>query len=273
MKRYQRSQDNSANALNAHLSALFAQTTPDPLDLGKTAVALELIRRDEAAKLATLQTNAAAQLTPAQASLVQNLDAAASLISLVQDAQCAYLLTPQPSSWFDTSAFYPSGIISGLIDPKLGLPIIPPAPTGSFCGSAIFPISVRDYLSLTDAQVAAIYQASAAYNDFYARQQNRLADLKQRAQDLLAAGNTDPVVLGQTYVDTATIGQQIRDKSAQLRDAAQSLLTPAQTAKLKTLQDVQILNSSGIIFNAVSCNLMVYPVGAPHYGSNSCYLN
>ena len=158
---YQRAQDNQASTLTTHLYNLLAQTAPDSLDLGNTAVSLELIRRDEAAKLTVLQANAAAQLTPAQATLVQNIDVAASLVSLVQDAQCAYVLKPQVSQWFDTSVFVPSGVTSGIFGFPVFPPIIPPAPTGSFCGSTVFPISVRDYLSLTDTQVSAIFQASA----------------------------------------------------------------------------------------------------------------
>jgi len=262
---YWSSQQQQVDSINKQLSTLLTTPAPDPQALGNFAVQLETIRRDEVSKQAALQQQVAAQLTAAQVGTLQSLAAAAVLQPLANDANCSYLIKIRPSHWFSTTQFYNPK--SFQFYPSSALPYVAPAPTGSFCGSQIFPISVREYLGLTDAQVAALYSASAAYNDFYTRQQNRLADLKQQVAALMAAGNVDPVILGQQYAEIARIGQAITDKSNQLRDAAFTQLTPAQTSQVATLQQAQDLNDNSIIAYAVGCNLLQLPVGSSYQGT------
>jgi len=275
---YWSSQQQQVDAINNQLSILLTKPAPDPQTLGSLAMQLEMIRRDDVSKQARLQQQVAAQLTAAQVGTVQTLTTAATLQPLVSDAACAYLVKQSFSYWFTTQWFATqvptlalrSGDFSFIsLFPYVApaLPYVPPAPTGSFCGSQVFPISVREYLSLTDSQIAALYAASAAYNDFYVRQQNRLADLNQQIAALRVAGNVDPVVLGQPYAEIARIGQTITDKSNQLRDAALTQLTPAQAAQVTTLQQAQDLNNNNLIYTATGCGLLVLPAASSYYGT------
>jgi hypothetical protein len=248
------------------LSDLALQPGTDPLLLGQLAVTAETIRRDRVAKQLTLQTQVAAVLMPAQATAVQNLLAFAVLAPLAADAACANLVSPSvPQLSFSNFPGFLLGmaVLDSIPTPTiLDIPDIPPAPTGLFCGLAQFPISVREYLGLTDAQVANLFSASAAYNDFYARKQNRLTDIQFQIADLTALPATDSATLGLPYIEMSQIGQQIKDKLAQLRDSSLSQLSAAQTAQVKTLQTVQDFSNAGLFANAVGCNLLLLPAGS-----------
>jgi len=250
-------------SLNNELSEIVGVPAPDAREIGVRAVELEAIRRDRVERQAVLRGQVAAQLTPAQTTSVNGLIAAYTLQPLANDAACAYLVNGNPYFPQYSSQLYPTGALrSGDFSLTPPLPYIPLAPTASFCNSNLFPISVRDYLGLTDAQIASIYAASAAYNDFYSRKQNRLTELRLEIEDLTAHGNTDPVALGLRYAEMAQIGREMEAKKAQLRDAARTVLNAPQTVKLKALQDTQTMLESNVLNEAVGCNLIQLPLGA-----------
>jgi hypothetical protein len=261
------SQQDRIDMLNGELAVLLASAAPDPAELGRRAVEFEMIRRDRVLQQTDLQRQIAALLTTPELNAVQKLVSAATLQPLVNDARCAYLL-PTQFYWFNTSGFIPiyGDVKLSTFVPSI-LPYIPPAPTGSFCGSQVFPFSVRQFLALTDTQISSLFAASAAYNNFYAQQQNRLTEIDQATQDLTANPNSDPVVLGLLYLEMANIGKQITAKSAQLRDGALAQLTPAQTIQLKTLRDAQNLLQNNLVNDAAGCNLLTLPAGSSNYPS------
>ena len=241
----------NTNTLKNELSGLLTIPATDPKDLGDRAVAIEYLRRDQAAMQSALQTAIANLLTPAQMTLVQNLIASSILLPLAADASCAYLVEAQ---------------VIGVLTLVPTLAAKAPA-----CKPSIFPISVREYLSLSNAQIAAIYQASDAYNDLSARRQNRIADLNQQIQTSPA----DPTVLGLAYLEIASIKKELIASAANLRAAAMAQLTPEQQAKLKPLQDAQDLQDSGVIAAALNCNIAVLPVGSSNLANGfltSCFL-
>jgi Spy/CpxP family protein refolding chaperone len=263
-----------ANTLSQELGLLYSKPAPDPNQVGVRYVELESIRRDLAAQLSTLQNQAAAQLTAAQAAAVQNLKAAAEARPLVSDAQCGFLLDPVSSS----QGFSTSQVITGLLGvPGLPLaisdplPAIPPAPSGTFCGSSIYPISVHQYLNLTDAQILTMFNASAAYNDYYARRQDRIADLYVGIRDETAKPSPDPVALGALYAELAAIGQDIQSQGSQLSQTARSVLTTQQATQLKTLQSSLALQP--LVYEAESLNLLVLAPGTDggSGGVNCCF--
>jgi len=267
-------QQNRFYTLDREVRYLITQVAPEPREIGVRAVEIENIRRDRVAKQTALQKQIEDLLTPAQMAALQGLVSAAILRPLASDAACANLVAQRQFQWFDTTALYP--IFPGnIIKASRFIPsLIPPAPTASFCGSEMFPISVRDYLSLTDAQISMLFAASAEYNDFYVRKQNRLNDLNLEIADLTAMPGVDPVVLGLRYLEVAQIGQQIQDKSAQLRDASRSQLTPAQTLLVNVLD----ISNSGLIDSLVGCNLLQLPLGSANSGAgitgiaSNCFL-
>ena len=246
------------NTINQELAGLYKAGSPDPTQLGPRYVEIEAIRRDMAAHLSALQGQVAAQLTAAQAGLVQMLSASITLQALVRDATCAYLIDPQPNPYFiSTSAIFATR--TGAFAP-VTLPYVPPAPVATFCGSSEFPISVRQYLSITDSQVAALVAASASYNDYYAKQQDQIADLDVNIRDETAKPSPDPSVLGTYYSELAAVGQSIQHQGAAIRQQARGLLSPQQMATLKTLQDSAALQP--IVSQGESCNLVVPPPGS-----------
>jgi len=258
--------DQRFKLLNAQflLGQLAEQPGADQLQLGRLAVNSETIRRDQVSKQLALRKQLDSLLTPTQVAVVQNLASSAVLVPLANDAACAYLVSPAIPQFVGLAGFL-LGAIDQPATPApvaFSVPDIPPAPTGSFCGSSQFPISVREYLALTDAQVASLFSASASYNDFYARKQNRLTDINLAIADLTASPAADSTALGSLYIEMAQIGQQIKQKAAQLRDAALSQLSSTQSAQVKTLQTIQDYSNAGLFANAIGCKLLVLPVAA-----------
>ncbi len=251
-------QQDRLSTLDREVRQLMSQAAPDPREIGVRAVEIESIRRDRVAKQTALQKQIAELLTPAQMATLQGLVSAAILRPLANDAACANLVAQRQFQWFNTTALY-TAFPGNIIPASRFIPsLIPPAPTASFCGSETFPISVREYLSLTDAQISRLFAASAEYNDFYTRKQNRLNDLNLEIADLTAMPGVDPVVLGLRYLEVAQIGQQIQEKSAQLRNASRSQLTLTQTALVNVLE----ISNSGLVDNLVGCNLLQLPLGS-----------
>ncbi len=156
------------------------------------------------------------------------------------------------------------GIYSFLVSGAL--PYVPPAPSGTFCSSSTFPVSVRQYLSLTDTQVGNLATASANYNDYYARQQNRMTELQFEIRDETAKDVPDPNALGLRYAELEAIGQDIQTQSTALRTNARKSLTSSQTAALKVLQDAN--NLQGVISQAAACHLLTLPPGV-NYSTSS----
>ncbi len=241
------------NQLNQEIQSIFSTPSPDPNQLGPRYLELETIRRDMLARIATVQQQSMAQLTAAQLALIAPLDTAMDLQPLVNDGQCALLL--------DTLQYYPGNTLplaytfyspKGFSDPAA---YIPPAPSASFCNSNTFPISVRQYLNLTDTQVAAIYAVSATYNEQYLRAQNQIADVQVQIRDLTAAPSPDPVAIGADYAQLVGIQQQIQTYGAQARTAARATLTPAQTTQLQVLQNSVTLQP--LVSQAEACSLLV----------------
>ena len=109
-----------------------------------------------------------------------------------------------------------------------------------------------------DAKCAYLVQSQVVGGDFSARRQNRIADLNQQIQ----ISPSDPTVLGLAYLEIANINKDLTAGAANLSATVKAQLTPEQQAKLKGLQDAQDLQDMGLIFNAVSCNIAVLPVGS-----------
>jgi hypothetical protein len=248
---------------SGQLAQLYAKESVDPAALGKLYVQSEMVQRDIASHLATLQAQTAAQLTGAQAGLIAALGDAIVLQPLAQDAACAFL-APQ-TQWFDSTAFNTNpyvasaklgSVYSAILSPY---PFVPPAPSGTFCGSPVFPISIREYLSVTNTQVAALASASAAYNDYYAKQQDQMNDLYVNIRDETAKPSPDPAVLGFFYSQLANLGKSIQQEQAGLQQQAQAALSDAQKTTLKKLQDTAAL--APIAQQAGICNLLLPPPG------------
>jgi len=239
-----------AKQVNLELTAELAKASPDARELGVRYVELGSIAREEAAQRTAARGQIAALLTPAQMELLQALSAAAVQQGLVTDAQCAGLLeAPQPPTFAFRSGDFS---IIGTVPVASFVGVLSPFPATSCL--AQFPISVREYLNLTDAQVAGILGIRMAYNDLNARKQNRIADVQVEIRDETAKAVPDPVALGQRYAELNSISNETQQGDVEARDAAAKLLTAAQGTKLQMLKDAIPLE--GFEREAESCNLV-----------------
>ena len=193
-------------------------------------------------------------LTPAQTALVQQISSAVVLQSLNYDASCGYLepasllLVPTVltrSGDFSSTNVYNSGISFASF--LLGY-------TGTSTCSTPYPISIRNYLSLTDSQVSAIFALEDAYAALQTRKTNRTNDLDVEIRDETAKAQLDPLALGVRYAELGEISQELKQADLDGRAAARNLLTQAQQAKLKTLMDETALLVYQ--FSAAGCHFL-----------------
>ena len=270
---YLRGQESQRNTLNQQLAQFYAAGSPDPVQIGTLYVQIEMINRDEAAHQSTLAAQIAAQLTSAQAALIPPLSQSITLTPLFQDASCGFLMS------YTSPVGFGVGILgvptyaqrSGDFSFISNLPYIPPAPSATFCGSQVFPISIREYLSLTDAQISALANASAGYNSYYAKMQDQTNDLSINIRDETAKPSPDPAALGFFYASLASIGQNIQNQGIALRQQALTLLSDPQKATLKSLQDSAALQP--LAYQALVCGLLSQPPGSGTiYAAAGCQL-
>ncbi len=119
---------------------------------------------------------------------------------------------------------------------------------------ATYPISIRDYFSLTDSQVSSILALESAYQTLQTRKTNRTNDVEVEIRDETAKPAPDPLALGVRYAELVEIKQELTQADLDGRAAARNLLTPAQQAKLKALMDTTAL--SIYQFAATSCHFL-----------------
>src|SRR5713101_4985518 len=105
-------------------------------------------------------------------------------------------------------------LIAGfLFGASAGLPqtIIPNPP------SSLFPSDLRQYLSLTDSQVAAIVQMTADYNQAASTKQQRTLQLQNEIGDLDRQDPLDPMAVGVRYAEIESIRRDLANQLTALR--------------------------------------------------------
>jgi len=205
--------------------------------------------------------------------LVQQISRAAVQQSLISDAGCAYLADQIPAFAFRSGDFssYIAVLTSGIGSSLSTSVIYNPFLFGniSACGS-VFPVSIRNVLSLSDTQVAAIQDLIAASNSLNTRKQTRIADVQAEIRDETAKSTPDSVALGVRYVELNEISQELQQADQQTRVAARALLNPAQASTLQGLRNAAALNL--YLAAAESCHFLSPPPGisGPNYTEGLC---
>jgi len=258
--------------VNQELYTEYAKPSPDPLALERRYLEIDLIDQEIAAQQASVQAKVTAVLTPAQIALLGQISTALVQSSLLRDAGCAFLGDAIGFSKFGNTL---AGFLLGYpnIYPTGATLTFAPSPNSySGCGFP-FPISIRNYLALTDAQVSAIQGLEAAYNAFDTQKQNRIADVQVEIRDETAKPTPDPLALGVRYAELVEISQELTQADQQGRTAARALLTPSQQAKLQTLRAATTLTVYE--FSAEGCHFISTPAGllTNYYSRVSCSLN
>ncbi len=130
-----------------------------------------------------------------------------------------------------------------------------------------FPEDLRRYLDLANAQVDSINANNSAYLQFAAAKQARAQQLIQQIGQQTAANPLDPLAVGQSYAELETIRRDVRDQQAKTMQLDLTVLNDAQKAKLKTLADVQQLQTT--IAQAQCENLLAPSVPNPFYSTGT----
>jgi len=253
-QRFNAGKQSRISQIQSDLAAATAAEQIDAVSLGMGYAEIEAIRRDLRDKLTDLRGNTVKVLTASQQPKVRALADARALQPLASDARCAYLL-PSPVITIPAATVSQSGSSTAVF--LLGIP----SATACFTfvplgGSEIAPLSpsLAAYLSPTTAQTASMRQLQAAYSDFAAQKQERIAQVRREIATLTNADQLDPLAIGNAYAEIEAIQRDLRDKQAGLTSDLQKLLTEPQKAKVKTVADAESLQ--GVISQAECENLL-----------------
>ena len=246
---------NRSNQVNGELTAEYTKAQPDARALGDRYLELASLTGEMAAARANTQMQIAVLLNAEQKGLIQQISSALAQRDLIGDATCAYLGNPILFSLPGFTFFLPNG---GIVGPRLVQSFFPTSP----CQSQ-FPVSIRNFLSLTDEQVAGITGLQAAFTSLYAHKQSRIADVQVEIRDLTAQASPDAAALGIRYAELGGISRELTDADMQTRTAARELLTAAQQTKLQSVLDASKLAS--FLIPAESCHFLSPPAGTQDF--------
>ena len=104
-----------------------------------------------------------------------------------------------------------------------------------------FPLSLKQFLDLTDAQVLQIGKFSDNYNQTVREKQVRISQLQIEINQQTANDPIDPMELGVRYAEMAQIQKDLRNGQTNLRTSVRQVLTDVQKAKVKILDDAMKL--------------------------------
>ena len=124
---------------------------------------------------------------------------------------------------------------------------------------------VKAYLGLTDAQVSQIVLNLNDYGRLVAQRQQRMFQVQSEIQVETARSPLDPAALGIRYAEIESICRNVRDESIAAQDRNLGVLTDAQKAKLKALDDAYKLLP--IINEAQNAGLLAPPGPYFAYGT------
>lgn len=249
------------------LDAEYAKALPDARSLGERYLELDGITREIAEARTGLEVKVAALLTEAQKSLLRKISVSIVQQNLIRDAGCGYLTDAVPFPAAGALRPYFGAVNSGL---SISGILLGDFTTGSLGCTSDYPISIREYLALSDAQINVILNRIAVYQNLYSRKQDRIADLQVEIRDETAKPVPDPTALGVRYAELIGISQEVRALGSQAGTASRALLTVAQLAKLQALMDANSL--SNYILPAESCHFIAPLPGlqSSYYAEASC---
>lgn len=101
---------------------------------------------------------------------------------------------------------------------------------------------IRDYLSLTDAQVESLIANLRQESALRAERARRVTQLQQALQEEAARQRADPGTLGSLAVERETVCRSDRQQQTAVTERAVALLTAAQRTRLQTLDEARKLD-------------------------------
>ncbi len=124
---------------------------------------------------------------------------------------------------------------------------------------------VKAYLGLTDAQLLQIVLNLNDYGQLVAQRQQRMFQVQSEIRVETARSPLDPAALGIRYAEIESICRNVRDESIAAQDRNLGVLTDAQKAKLKLLDDAYKLFP--IISEAQNAGLFAPPAPYSPFGA------
>ncbi len=119
---------------------------------------------------------------------------------------------------------------------------------------------LKQYLTLTDAQISAIVQNNADYNAFSLQQQRQIQNAQLQISVETARDPLDPMAIGTLYAGIESACRELKDKAASALRLNVGILTDAQRVKLAALNDAMKL--APVISEAQFGNLLA-PANSP----------
>ena len=118
---------------------------------------------------------------------------------------------------------------------------------------------IKTYLALTDTQIQSMQQARQRANESLRATFDQMRAKQTTLHDLMDKGATDAAAVGKLMLEMAALRKQVEQSQAAVRTQVLAQLTPAQTAKLKTLEDAAKLQPA--IHGAAALGLIAPPEG------------
>jgi Spy/CpxP family protein refolding chaperone len=115
---------------------------------------------------------------------------------------------------------------------------------------------LKEYLSLSDAQVTALRQVARQESEALKTVSSEMRQ-KQTAMRQSVERGGDPAAIGRLALETSALNQRIRDTRKRYFDEAVNTLTAEQKTRLKALEDAARLAPA--IRQAMSLNLITPP--------------
>src|SRR4051812_18992037 len=119
-------------------------------------------------------------------------------------------------------------VLAQLPSPQIPGNLIPPAP--------YFP-ELNTYLGLTNAQTSQLSQNLTDYFRLVSERRARITQVQSEIRDETAKSPLNPSALGIRYAEVEAICRNVQEEAAATQRRSLGLLTVAQAAKLKVLDD------------------------------------
>jgi hypothetical protein len=133
-----------------------------------------------------------------------------------------------------------------------------PNPGGQIPGRLpVFPQLTR-YLELKPDQIVSLAKINLQWQQYLDTKNRRVAEVEAELRHATLADPVDPYALGVRYAELEAICREARDTDHKLQGDARKLLTPAQLAKIATLEQAYALLP--VIGEAGSALLMNAPL-------------
>jgi hypothetical protein len=118
-------------------------------------------------------------------------------------------------------------------------------------------LALRQYLDLTNAQVASIVRLNTEAQRFQQEKFRRQAQVNFELSQEMRRDTLDPMAIGLRFVELEAIRREIAGEQARVAREVQALLTAAQRTRIQALQDV--LRTYPVACEALAHNLMAAP--------------